>query len=313
MNKRDAVMNVAAGDRQDGYIPAAFFLHFDPECHAGPAAVAKHLEFFRATNMDLLKIQYERKFPSWPGIKTPTDWANVPLLDLDFFEPQLSVVRGLVQAAKPEALVVHTLYSPFMCAGHVGGPDVLAAHIAQDPDAVNKGMERITQSLMLFVRECVKIGLDGFYHSTQGAETGRLASPELFERCVKPFDLAVMEEIAESCQFNILHVCDYHGAYDTVEATLNYPGHVVNVNPHIGGREYTGAEIAGMFGRPFMGGMDRLGVLANGTEEEVRAEARRVLADAPTPTILAADCTVPPGTPWQHLAAAIDEAHHWGG
>ena len=38
-------------------VPAAFFLHFDQAYHRGRAAVDKHLEFFRATGMDIVKSQ----------------------------------------------------------------------------------------------------------------------------------------------------------------------------------------------------------------------------------------------------------------
>ena len=58
--------------------------------------------------------------------------------------------------------------------------------------------------------------------------------------------------------------------------------------------------------------MERLGILAKGSEDEVRAEARRVLAQKPDRFILAADCTVPADTPWANLRAAVDEAHRWG-
>lgn len=312
MNKREAVLAVLDRSRPQSYVPAAFFLHFDPSCHAGQAAIDKHLEFFHATGMDFVKIQYERTFPRLDSIRKPADWAGIPLLGLDFYEPQLAVVKGLVEAARSEALVVLTLYSPFMCAGHLAGQDVIAQHMAEDPDAVNKGMEIVTESLMGFVRECIRLGLDGFYHSTQGAEIGRLASRDLFERCVKPYDLRIMEEINRSCPFNILHVCDYHGPYADLDPFPTYPGHVVNVNPVVGGREMSGAEISAFFGRPYMGGMDRKGILATGTEAEVRAEARRVLAQKPERFILAADCTVPGSTPWSNLRAAIDEAHRWG-
>jgi uroporphyrinogen decarboxylase len=126
-----------------------------------------------------------------------------------------------------------------------------------------------------------------------------------------------MEEINRRCPFNILHICDYHsdeyGGYDDLTPFLDYPGHVVNCNPVIGGRTLSGAELSGMFGRPFMGGMERRGILATGTEEEVRREARRILREAPGRFILGADCTVPAGTPWENLRAAIDEAHRFPG
>ena len=58
------------------YVPAAFFIHFDQACHFGQAAVEKHLEYFRHTGMDFVKIQYERVFPPIPDIKRPEDWRN---------------------------------------------------------------------------------------------------------------------------------------------------------------------------------------------------------------------------------------------
>ncbi len=308
-NKRELVLSVIDNNTPPAYVPAAFFLHFDPSCHRGQAAVDKHLEFFRFTGMDFVKVQYERAFPRVESIRKPEDWAKVPHLELDFFEPQLEVVGGLVQAASAEALVVVTLYSPFMCAGHMAGGDALAAHIRQDPDAVKKGMEIVTDSLMLFARECIRLGVDGFYHSTQGGEAGRFEYPELFQKCVKPYDLAVMEEINRRCQFNILHICDYHLPYADLSPFLEYPGDVVNCNPQLVDRTLAPAEISQMFGRPFMGGMERKGTIARGTEQQVREEARALLAAAPDRFILGADCTVPGDTPWQNLRAAIAEAH----
>src|SRR5512146_561808 len=113
MNKRDAVLSLLDPNRKPDYTPAAFFLHFDPVYHAGQAAVDKHLEYFHYTGMDFVKIQYERGFPHLPEIQRPEDWAKMPFYQLDFYEPQLRVVEGLVKAAKAEALVILTLYSPF--------------------------------------------------------------------------------------------------------------------------------------------------------------------------------------------------------
>lgn len=311
MNKREAVLSILDSTESQDYIPAAFFLHFDPTCHQGQSGVDKHVEFFRYTGMDLVKIQYERPFPRLSEIQRPKDWAKVPCYGKEFYEPQLRVVEGLVKAAKSEALVVVTLYSPFMCAGHTTSQQIVTAHITENPDAVKKGMEIITDSLMVFVQECIRIGVDGFYHSTQGGESHRFQNPSLFLECIKPYDLRLMKEINRKCLFSILHVCDYNGSYSDLTPFLDYPGHVVNCNPHVGDRKLSGAELSRMFGRPFMGGMERLGILANGTEEEVRQEARAVLRNAPDWFLLAADCTVPSDTPWDNLKAAIEEAHCW--
>ncbi len=209
MNKREALLALLDDTQQPSYIPAAFFLHFPPAFHAGQAAIEKHIEYFRYTGMDLVKIQYERTFPKMADIQKPEDWVKVPRLGVDFFEGQLKAVEGLVQALKSEAVVIVTLYSPFMCAGQISGSDLLTQHLQQDPEAVNKGMEAVTDSLLTFVRACIKLGVDGFYASTQGGETGRFADPGIFDIAIKPYDLTIMNEINETCLFNILHVCDY--------------------------------------------------------------------------------------------------------
>ncbi len=146
--------------------------------------------------MDFVKIQYENPFPAIPEIKRPRDWAAMPLYKREFYEAQLDVVDGLVKAAKSEALVIMTLYSPFMMTQFATRSlELINDHIKEDPDQVKKGMEIITDSLMVFVKECVRLGVDGFYTSTEGYEGFRSLGPDLFNQCIKPFDLALMEEI----------------------------------------------------------------------------------------------------------------------
>lgn len=316
MNKRDIVLGLLEGGANTrpsaNYTPAAFFLHFDAQSKVGAGAIAKHREFFRFTDMDFVKIQYELPFPPQP-VERPEDWSRIRPLTANFFEPQLEVVRALVDAFRSEALVIVTLYSPFMCAGNVGGREALTEHLRTAPDLVKPGMEAVTESLLIFVRECVKLGVDGFYHSTQGGESRRFADRRIFLEYVKPYDLQLMKEANQSSQFNILHVCDYHreqwGGYDDLTPFADYPGQVVNSSLEVGDRLISPKEIASIFGRPFFGGMDRKGPLATGTPEEAREAARAVLQDVPERFILGADCTVPNETPWENLKSAIQAAH----
>lgn len=316
MNKRDAVLSLLETSQAPSYIPAAFFLHFDPIYHAGQAAVDKHLEYFRATGMDFVKIQYERVFPKLPSIQRPEDWARMPFYDLDFYEPQLKVVEGLVKAAKPEALVIQTLYSPFMCAGNTTSDALITEHIQQDPQAVKRGMQIITDSLMQFVKAAIRLGLDGFYTSTQGGESGRFSSENakvspqsLFDECIRPYDLALMNEINQSCPFNILHVCDYRLPYSDLSPFVDYPGQIVNASLELTSGRTSAAEVERLFGRPYMGGLERKGLLATGSQADVRQETRAVLDESPERFILGADCTVPSETPWENLREAISTAH----
>ena len=144
--------------------------------------------------MDLVKIQFEHPMPRL-DIQRPGDWAKVPVYGLDFFEAPLRVVEGLVKSSKKDALVLLTLYSPFMLAGQIGGPETVVRHVTEKPEAFKKGISAVTEGLIGFVKECARLGLDGFYSSTQGGESGRLSEPGAFAQCVRPYDLAVMTEI----------------------------------------------------------------------------------------------------------------------
>lgn len=310
MNKRELIFNVIDPDSKPESIPAAFFLHFDPAYHAGRPAVEKHMEYFHYTGMDFVKIQFELAFPEIE-IQTPDDWAKMPFMSLDHYQPVLEVIKGLVEAGGGEAPVIMTLYSPYMLTNNMAGALNVARTMAENPEAYRRAIGMMTDSLLQFVREGIRLGLDGFYTSTQGGEAGRMANAELFNTCVRPFDLAVMEAINQACPFNILHICDYHAPYDDIAKFVDYPGQVVNASLDLVGKTLTAREAAQMFNRPFMGGLDRKGLIATGTHDQIRQEVLALLADAPGRFILGADCTVPGDTPWENLRVAVQTAHEY--
>jgi uroporphyrinogen decarboxylase len=180
--------------------------------------------------------------------------------------------------------------------------------LKENPSAVQTGLEIMTENVISLLRLCKRAGVDGFYVSTQGGEAFRFPGTDFFTRYIKPTDLAVWNAIGD-CKFNILHVCDYEGPYDDLSPYLDYPGHVVNCSLKVGQRTLTPVEASRMFQRPFMGGMERKGVIATGSPDEIRKEAREVLSQAPERFILAADCTVPGETPWENLKTASEVGH----
>jgi uroporphyrinogen decarboxylase len=307
MKKRDVMLSLINDTASLEYIPAAFFLHFDNAYHQGQAAIEKHLEFFRATDMDFVKIQYEQPFPASTPIRKPEDWARAPLCSEEFFEAPIRVVEGLVKAAKSEALVIMTLYSPFMWAAHLAD---ITNHLKENPEAAKKGLEIMTENVLTLVRACKRAGIDGFYASSQGGEAFRFQDPNIFQKYIKPTDLTVWDELS-SCSFNILHICDYEGEYDDLAPFLEYPGHMVNSGLKVGNQTLTPKDASQLFGRPFMGGMERKGALATGNSQVIRQTVTDVLEQTPERFVLAADCTVPSDTPWENLRAAIETAHQY--
>ncbi|MFN7924449.1 MAG: uroporphyrinogen decarboxylase family protein [Bryobacteraceae bacterium] len=312
VNKRERMLSWLAGKADPNYTPAAFFLHFAPEFKNGSAAAQKHLEFFRHTGMDFVKVQFEQTYERQAFLEKPADWSKLTLRKIDFYEPLLVTVRDLVKSTKKDALILMTLYSPFMCAGHCATGPVLLRHLEENPEAVKRGLDILTESQMIFVRACIKAGIDGFYMSTQGSEAKRFSTPKIFAQYVKPYDLVAMKEAQDSCPFNILHVCDYVAPYADYDVVREYPGHVVNCNTQLTGKEIAPREIGSFFGRPYMGGMDRHGILGKGSPPQVEDEIRRVVKSAPKQFILGADCTVAGDTDWNRLRDAIAVAHRTG-
>lgn len=309
MNKREIMFRLLDPLKPIDTIPAAFFLHFDPIYHRGQAAIEKHLDYFHYTKMDFIKIQYEHVFPPNPDVSKPEDWGRIPLYDQDFFEEPLRVVEGLVKAAKAEALIIVTLYSPFMVAGQINGQETITRHILDAPTKAKVGMEIVTESMLAFVRGCIRLGVDGFYTSTQGAEQFRFPNSDPFYECIKPYDLIVMNEVNQACPFNILHVCDYHGGYGDLAPLLDYPGQIVNCSLNFPEGKRSIQEVAALFGRPFMGGIGRKGLIASGSQDQIQNEVQESLKNAPARFIFGADCTVPGNTPWRNIRAAIQTVH----
>lgn len=55
-SKRDLMLEVLNMEAKPGYVPAGFFMHFGLR---GDAAVKAHLDYFRGTGMDFVKIQFD--------------------------------------------------------------------------------------------------------------------------------------------------------------------------------------------------------------------------------------------------------------
>jgi len=83
-----------------------------------------------------------------------------------------------------------------MCAGHCATSPVLRRHVEENPDAVKRGLEILTESQVIFVRACIQAGIDGFYMSTQGSEAKQFTNPRIFSHYIKPADLVAMKEVS---------------------------------------------------------------------------------------------------------------------
>ena len=208
VNSRERVLQVLDQSRPNDYVPAAFFLHFENKL--GRKAVEDHKAFYRATNMDFVKVFYEIVVPT-VDIQSGKDWAKVPVYGEDFFAPQVAVIADLAREFGDEAFVLPTVYSPLALAGQTlgfGNRKNLKKLIEEDPKAFGQAIKNLSLSIENYLRAARKAGADGFYISSQGGD-GKLLSKKIWQEQVRPWDKHVSEVANEIGLINILHICDY--------------------------------------------------------------------------------------------------------
>jgi len=311
-SKRERILQVLDQSRPNEYVPAAFFLHFENKL--GRKAVQDHKDFYRATNMDFVKVFYEIAVPK-VDINSGSDWEKVPVYGEDFFAPQVAVIADLAREFGNEAFVLPTVYSPLALAHQtLGRGKDFKKLIAENPKAFGKAIKNLSLSIENYLRAARKAGADGFYISTQGGD-GNSIPEKIWKEQVRQWDKHVSEVANEIGEINILHICDYGTPFKNAEALYgfaDYPASIINVPLKFSdGSTLNLKEAQKRFGRPIFGGLERLGVITKGSIEEAKAEVDKVLENASPNFILGADCTVPGTTDWENLRAIIDYAHTW--
>ena len=311
-NRRERILQVLDQSRPNEYVPAGFFLHFENKL--GRKAVEDHKAFYKATNMDFVKVFYEIAVPKI-DIQSGKDWEKVPVYSEEFFAPQVAVIEDLAREFGKEAFILPTVYSPLALAHQtLGRGKDFKKLVEEDTKAFGKAIKNLSLSIENYLRSARKHGADGFYVSSQGGD-GNSISPKIWKEQIREWDKHVSEVAAEIGLINILHICDYGTPYKNAEALYefaDYPASIINVPLKFSdGSTLNLKEAQKRFGRPIFGGLERLGVIAKGSIEEAKAEVDKVLKDASPNFILGADCTVPGDTDWEKLRAVIDYVHTW--
>ena len=302
-NKRDLIERVLDQSKAPDVIPAAFFHHFPDKF--GPKAVEEHFAFFKATNNDILKVQYETLPPKWE-IKTAEDFAKVQELTEDYFEPQLKVIEELAKQQKDSALIIPTVYSPLLILHQAAGKEVDEV-IKQNPAAAEPAFEKLAKSIATYIRAARERGADGFYVSSHGGNVEFFGQDsEVWTKYLRKWDKYISEVADSVAPLNILHICG--GEYKDLDAWADYPGTIINL-PEFDVKKLRHAQE--VFKRPILGGLDHRGVLINGTLEELLAHVDTVLTEGPQNLILGANCTVPDSTSSERLRAVVDYVHNW--
>lgn len=320
-NKRELLYQVLDQSRPNDYVPVFFNIHFKE--HEGEKAVQAHIDFFRTTHVDFVNVKYEY-FPKVQTVKSPADWKTVKPFEPGEWDEQLNVVHRLKQELGDEALIIPTVFSPVrvliqtvgaQLSSDKAGRKAVVELIKKDPEAIKPALDAVTQSLTYYIREARKAGADGFYISSQGDDVEEFAG-KTFQQIIKQYDRQLADVANEVAPYNILHICESGGHFtpETFNDYLDYPGSVINPPLHNwvdNSRQLSLTQIAQLFKRPVLGGINIRGVIYTGTLDEAKAEVDEILSHAPANIILGADDSLPNDIDQEKVRKLVDYIHTW--
>ena len=326
MNKRERVMTVLSGKRADR-VPAAFWHHFGPEASQGDACVQAHLDYYRNTGIDFIKIMSDGlSYPLEISIDKPEDWLKLKPLPKDhpFFTESVKRCQEINKALNGEAVTFYNVFSPFnvvrerdvfteRALARRSWDATVMAQLRESPEAeeaIRHAMTIIGEDMAYLAKAVIcEGGCLGIYQSVQGAEKGRMSAIE-YARIVRVTEMGILDAANSVSKYNILHMCSWAGKPNHLSYWRDYPTAVKNWGVGIEGLSLTEAQSFFDKGTILLGGLDNRKdhPLYAGDETAIRAAVDGVLDEmGETPFILGADCTVPADIDLAHIRWVMDE------
>ena len=200
-----------------------------------------------------------------------SDWDALEHVDptRGSFGRELEHLASLVQCVGPGVPVLATVFSPLTIAGKLSN-GVSREHLEDDPDAVLRGLEVITDVTCAFARETLARGCAGVFFATQEAIRSAYDEPT-YRTYGEPYDRRVLEAASSAGSwFNAVHM---HGDDILFDVVKDYG--VDALNWHIGETPPSIAEYRGAGGtRPILGGLQR-GHITRRNREGIEADIAR--------------------------------------
>jgi uroporphyrinogen decarboxylase len=322
MTRRERIRNTLLGQPTDRP-PASFWRHFYDREGSAEALAEAMLDFERAYEWDLLKVNPRASYhvEDWgtktkrPGtglldkpkvvaspVKEPGDWAAIRALDptRGVLGEMLDAEERIAAAVQGDTDWVMTVFNPISIAADLVNDDArFMDHLRNHGERVHEALRAITETFGGFVRETMARGASGIFFATTDWANADHIDRELMAEFGRPYDLKVLAE-ALAGLMNVIHVC---GPKAYVEEHLDYPVTVLSWDAHAEGNPSI-AALRGRTNKTFLTGIDHEGTFVTGPAAAVEEEARQAIHDSGgTRFILGPGCAVPAAAPREHFQA----------
>jgi uroporphyrinogen decarboxylase len=305
VNKIERVRATLAGQPVD-YPPFTLWYHMGTPYGSPELTARVHTEFFKAYDLDLLKVMNDYEYPMPQGldcIAAPADLAKLVPLDLPTtpMGRQLKALEQILGELKGQALVVETVFDAWFTIRRFLLKDLMGPLMIDHPDALEAAIRVVNQNLIRYARTCLELGAAGIFYAV--AATAETVSREQYERFMRPYNLEFLNAIAGKGECHILHA---HGEKIYLDRLLDYPVQVLSWADQSGGPSLP--EMRKLTDKTLMGGLDhaKFNLLSIPTlRQQVRA-ARTLGGN--TRFILSPGCTIDTPTLAPYIRAAREAA-----
>jgi uroporphyrinogen decarboxylase len=321
INHRERLETCLAGQNPD-HTPVSLWRHFPVDDQKPGELAASVVAFQRQYDFDLVKVTPASSFAikdwgtgdRWIGnsegtreythfpIVTAEDWGELKNLNptQGSLGNQLTCLKMVMDEVASSVPVLQTIFSPLSQAKNLVGKDQLVVHLRKYPEAVQAGLETITQTTIRFLQETIKTGIDGIFYAVQHAQLGVLSEDE-FERFGRAYDLRILE-VAEELWLNMLHL---HGENVMFNKVADYPCAIINW--HDRKTKPSLAEALKIYPGVVCGGLQQWETMVSGTPQNVTNEALDAIQSTSGKRfILGTGCVLPIIAPRSNIEAAIN-------
>jgi uroporphyrinogen decarboxylase len=227
VNKIERIDRVLGG-REVDHPPLSLWYHFGVQHGPGDRFARVALEYFRAYDFDFLKVMNDYPYPMPDGleaVRTRSDLKRIARFDpaQSAWREQLRALEIIHRELKGESYFLDTVFDPwFTFKRSLAGEN--AEHLMEnEPDALLKALDVITENLIAYCRKSLDIGSAGIFLSVSAGEES--IRREHFLMFVKPFALRVFKSISGRGRMNTAHI---HGDVLYFDDCVDFPADVFN-------------------------------------------------------------------------------------
>lgn len=264
--------------------------------------------------LEYLEEEASVRITDYP-VKTTEDWEKLEVLDpkrARLHREQLKCLRVIKNKIGKTIPFLETIFNPLTTATKLAGDHQVFSDMRENPSALKRGLQTITETLSDFAQACLDEGAAGIFYSIKTGSADTI-TPHQFDEFNIPYDMKLMDAMKEA-EVRMLHLhSEKPGAELLIDKMSSYPVNAINWWDK--GTTLSLRKAKDSLSKKFclVAGLDHVGTLLKGPDEvEREVKAAIEMAAQGGGFMLGPGCTMNAKTSERNIAAALNAATKYG-